>query len=138
MSQNSLPAAEELIKEMIFTTSRSSGPGGQNVNKVNTKVTLKFDINDSRILTDEQKLMLLNKLAAALTKEGVIILTAQNKRSQLANKEEVQNKFKQLLLKAFTPKKIRKKIKPGKAAKQKRIDNKKHLSEKKQHRQKPF
>ena len=128
--------SEELINELTFTMSRSSGPGGQNVNKVNTKVTLKFDVVNSSVLTAQQKEVLAKKLASRMTKNGVLILTAQDKRSQLQNKEAVLFKLDELLRKAFTPRKARKATKPGKAAVRERIKAKKHRSEKKQSRSK--
>ncbi len=130
------PQAEDLINEIIFTTSRSSGPGGQNVNKVNTKVTMKFDVVQSTVLSAEQKELINKKLATRLTKEGILLLTAQDKRSQLQNKEEVLHKLDILLSKAFTPRKKRRPTKPSKAAKHARIQSKKQRSEKKQWRQK--
>jgi ribosome-associated protein len=129
-------AASLLLPELRFTTSRSSGPGGQNVNKVNSKVTLNFDIQSSQILTAEEKELLTNKLKSKLTTGGVLILTSQDKRSQLDNKESVLNKLDHLLRKALEKKKTRKKTKPSKAAKEKRIEGKKKLAEKKQWRQK--
>ena len=132
----SIPKAEALMSELLFTASRSGGPGGQNVNKVNSKVTLKWDVLHSVLLDEDQQRIILGKLASRLTKGGILILTAQDKRSQLQNKEEVIFKLNQLLVKAFTPKKIRKKTKPGKAAHQARIKDKKQRSEKKQWRQK--
>ncbi len=130
------PGIEEILHEFDFTTSRSSGPGGQNVNKVNTKVTLKWDVLQSSI-TEEQKEVILHKLHTRLTKENILILTSQDERSQLGNKEAVLLKLEQLLIKAFTVKKVRKATKPGKAAKQTRLKNKKQHSEKKKWRQKP-
>jgi ribosome-associated protein len=130
------PAIEEILHELDFSTSRSSGPGGQNVNKVNTKVTLKWDVMNSAI-TVEQKDVILLKLHTRLTKENVLVLTSQDERSQLGNKEAVMLKLEQLLIKAFTVKKARKATKPGKAAKQKRLKNKKEHGEKKKWRQKP-
>lgn len=130
------PQASDLVDELEFSASRSSGPGGQNVNKVSTKITLRLDVVNSAILTAEQKSILLTKLASKLTKEGVLLLHAQEKRSQLQNKEEVLVKLDQLLTKAFATKKVRRPTKPGKAAKQKRIADKKQRSEKKQWRQK--
>lgn len=127
---------ELLGSEIVFTTSRSSGPGGQNVNKVNSKVTLKFDVTYSTLLTEDEKAILLSKLSRHLTKEGVLLLTAQDKRSQLENKEAVLLKFDRLLAKAFEKKKVRKSTKPSKGAIQKRIKSKKELSEKKKWRQK--
>src|SRR6187402_1575977 len=90
----------QLIKpELTFSTSRSSGPGGQNVNKVNSKVTLKWDIRQSPALTDELKSHLLKKLASRITMEGVLMIVAQDNRSQIQNKEEVVVKLEKLLIK---------------------------------------
>ena len=136
MKTNLIPKAEALLSELLFSASRSSGPGGQNVNKVNSKVTLKWDVIHSILLDENQRELIVKKLASRLTKEGILILTAQDKRSQLENKEEVISKLNQLLVKVFTPKKARKKTKPSKAAQQARIKDKKQRSEKKQWRQK--
>ena len=125
-----------LASELIYTTSRSSGPGGQNVNKVNSKVTLRWDVSSSAILTDEEKDVVTSKLAAKLTTDGVLLLTAQDKRTQLQNKEEVILKLEKLLVKAFEKKKARKATKPSKSSVQNRIEKKKKNSEKKQWRQK--
>jgi len=126
-----------LGSELEFSASRSSGPGGQNVNKVNTKVTLKLDIPNSFVLTDEEKAVLMPKLASRLTTEGILVLTSQDKRSQLQNKEAVMLKLETILAKAFERKKTRKATRPGKGAVQNRIQKKKQLSEKKKWRQKP-
>src|SRR3989337_1435526 len=129
--------ASLLNKELAFSASRSSGPGGQNVNKVNSKITLMFDVVRSEILTEEEKDVMVKKLASQLTKEGVLILMAQDKRSQLENKEATIQKLDKLLVKAFAKRKVRKATKPSKTAVQKRITNKKQHSQKKQWRQKP-
>ena len=126
--------AAVLGNELVFTTSRSSGPGGQNVNKVNSKVTLQFDVNGSAILTQEEKDIITQKLSSRLTRDGILLLTAQDKRSQLQNKESVLEKFDQVLIKAFERKKKRKATKPSKGAIQERIKKKKQLSEKKKWR----
>jgi ribosome-associated protein len=136
MTQRLLTAAL-LQPEMEFTTSRSSGPGGQNVNKVNSKVTLKFDIAHSAILTAEEKDLLLRKLSSRLTSDGVLLVSAQEKRSQLQNREEVVVKFEKLLAKAFEKKKSRKATRPTKTSVNKRIKSKKQHSEKKKWRQNP-
>ena len=128
--------SEDLLHELTFTTSRSSGPGGQNVNKVNSKVTLKWDVARSFILKPEQREMIFKKLAPRITTEGILMITSQEKRSQFENKEAALLKLDQLLIKAFRIAKVRKATKPTKAAKQKRIKRKKHHSEKKQWRQK--
>lgn len=126
-----------LYPELDFTASRSGGPGGQNVNKVNSKISVRFDVPHSEILTQEEKDILLQRLSSFLTKEGILQISSQESRSQLENKEAVVAKLDALLAKAFEKRKIRKKTKPSKIAVQKRIQSKKHLSEKKKWRQKP-
>lgn len=128
--------ATDLLSELEFSASRSSGPGGQNVNKVSTKISLRFDVLNSTVLTEEQKQTLIHKWASQLTKEGVLLLHSQEKRSQLQNKEAVLIKLDRLLTKAFAVKKPRKATKPSKASKRKRVDAKKLRGEKKQWRQK--
>lgn len=135
MSQR--PTSSLLFSEFEFLTSRSSGPGGQNVNKVNTKVTLRFDVTNSQILTIEEKEIIKQKLITRLTTENVLILTSQEKRSQLQNKESVLAKFDKLLIKAFEKKKTRKSTRPSKGAIQNRIQKKKQNSEKKKWRARP-
>ena len=130
--------ASLLGSELVFSTSRSSGPGGQNVNKVNTKVTVKFDVTNSAILTPEEKETISKKLSSRITNDGILILSSQDKRSQLQNKEEVIAKLEKLLSKAFEKKKARKATKPSKTSVQKRIKSKKENSEKKKWRQKPI
>lgn len=129
--------AELLLNELVFTTSRSSGPGGQNVNKVNSKVTLQFDVMKSAVLTDEEKRVIGEKLKSRVTGEGVLLLSAQEKRSQLQNKEEVVLKFDRLLAKAFEKRKARKPTRPSKSAVQNRLKKKKAHSEKKKFRRSP-
>ena len=125
------------MNELVFTTSRSGGPGGQNVNKVNSKVTLQFDVQRSQILTPDEKEMLLEKLSSRITRDGLLIVSAQATRSQLQNREEVVEKFDELLTKASAKRKPRKATKPSKSAKQERIKKKKAVSEKKKWRRKP-
>ena len=127
---------KRLQSELNFSVSRSSGPGGQNVNKVNSKVTLKFDIVQSKVLSGEEKEIILRKLSTKLTTDGVLILTSQDSRSQHDNKHAVILKFEKTIAKAFEKKKPRKATKPSKGAVQKRIQNKKQHSEKKKWRQK--
>lgn len=127
-------SANSLMNEIQFSFVRSSGAGGQNVNKVSTKVVLKFDVLNSVILKEDEKQILLEKLKNNLTAAGVLIITSQEKRSQLQNKEVVLEKFNTLLTKAFHKKKKRKATKPSKGAVEKRITNKKKNSEKKSNR----
>lgn len=130
-------SAAVLLPELHFSASRSSGPGGQNVNKVNSRITLRFAIRESSMLTDDEKDVLLTKLASRLTDRGELILSAQDKRSQLQNKEAVIGKLELLLTKAFEKKKTRKPTRPSKSSVLERITRKKRHSEKKQWRQKP-
>ncbi len=136
MTTNHAITSQQILSELEFSTARSGGPGGQNVNKVNSKVILRWNINNSASITDEQKALLLKKLAAYVTTGGDLLLTSQESRSQLDNKENVIAKLDALLKKAFTKPKARKATKPGKAAKAKRVENKKRHAEKKQWRKK--
>lgn len=124
----------DFIPELQFQTARSSGPGGQNVNKVETKVQLKFDVNNSLILSEEEKLTLLQKASNKIDQEGVLQLSSQEKRSQIQNKELVVRKFYDLLRTAFHKKKIRKASKPSKGAIEERLKSKKAQAEKKANR----
>ena len=126
----------DLSSEFQFLTSRSSGPGGQNVNKVNSKVELRFDIQNSLLLTNEQKEILQLKLATKISSEGILSVVSQIDRSQLANKEEAIRKFYLLVSKALKPVKPRKRTKPTYTSVEKRLTGKRIKSEIKQNRQK--
>lgn len=128
--------AATLGKELVINTSRSSGPGGQNVNKVNTKVTIRWDIGNSTVLTPDEKEVLLNKLSAKLSIDQVLIVSSQETRSQVKNKIEVLMKVERIISKAFEKKKMRKATKPTKQAVKNRIESKKQQAEKKQWRKK--
>lgn len=121
-------------KEFTFNTSRSGGPGGQNVNKVSTKVELRFNVIESVLLRADEKEIILEKLGNKINKDGELILVSQSERSQLANKEKVIEKFYNLLSKALSPKKERKPTKQTKQSKEKRLQKKKVNSEKKSRR----
>ena len=127
--------ADYLFPELAFTTSRSSGPGGQNVNKVNSKVTLRWDIRESTLLSTAEKELLLQKLSSRLTTGGMLLIIAQDKRSQLQNRDEALAKLNQLLKQALIKKKKRKATKPSKSSVQSRLKSKKKHSDKKKWRQ---
>jgi ribosome-associated protein len=129
--------ASMLFNELEFTASRSSGPGGQNVNKVNSKIGVKFDIVHSQILREEEKAIILKNLSGHLTKDGILMISSQDKRSQLENKQLVIQKLDRMMAKTFEKKKVRKATKVSKSAIQKRINSKKAQAEKKKWRQKP-
>jgi ribosome-associated protein len=117
-----------LLTEFVFKTSRSGGKGGQNVNKVSSKVLIEFYIQDSALLTEEEKTILLEKLADRLTKNGVLQIVAQEDRSQLANKEVALKKMYATLNKSFVVRKKRKATKPSKGSVEKRLQTKKRAS----------
>lgn len=127
-----------LKKELYFKTTRSGGKGGQNVNKVETKVELYFNINESFVLSAAQKEKLLKKLASRLSEEGVLKIVEDNSRSQLANKENALKRLFALLNKMLQSEKARKATKPTKASRIKRSEGKKRRSDIKQSRRKLF
>jgi len=112
--------------EFIFSTSRSSGPGGQNVNKVSSKVELRINLILSANFSEEEKEMNLNKLKNKINKDYEIILVAQSERNQLMNKIVVTEKFYDLVSKALTVQKIRRSTRPTLVSKLKRLDNKRN------------
>jgi ribosome-associated protein len=126
---------EIIAQEVQYRTSRSSGSGGQHVNKVETKVELVFNINTSKGISEEEKQTLNANLAQRINQDGVLRIIAQDTRSQLKNKEVVWRKFVKLLDHALTPKKVRK-LKPVLADRNKRLTAKRLNSEKKAWRSK--
>jgi ribosome-associated protein len=127
-------SGRDFIREFILSASRSSGPGGQNVNKVSTKVELRFDVPHSMLLSEEEKEILLIRLQKKINSEGFLIIVSQSERTQLKNKEKTIERFYLLVTKALTPVKKRKPTRPSAAAKEKRLEEKKMKAEKKARR----
>ncbi|WP_163398029.1 alternative ribosome rescue aminoacyl-tRNA hydrolase ArfB [Flavobacterium fluviatile] len=128
---------EKIISELNFKAVRSSGAGGQNVNKVSSKVVLTFDLNASQALSEEEKLILQANIASRLTSENILILNSDEDRSQLKNKEIVVKRFLEIIKKGLYVPKVRKATKVPKSIIKKRIKDKKNISELKQSRRKP-
>ncbi|MNK38879.1 Peptidyl-tRNA hydrolase ArfB [compost metagenome] len=129
-----LPSREEILRSAIFKTSRSGGKGGQNVNKVSSKVELVFDIETFEYFTDEEKALLKEKLQNRLDSEGLLHIVSQEDRSQLLNKEKTIAKLIDLLKKALIVQKKRKPTKIPKGVIEKRLKNKAVTAEKKKNR----
>ncbi|MFI0425703.1 MAG: alternative ribosome rescue aminoacyl-tRNA hydrolase ArfB [Flavobacterium sp.] len=128
---------EVLLSELKFKAVRSSGAGGQNVNKVSSKVVLSFDLVNSLGLTQEEKELLLAKISTKLTQENILILTSEEDRSQLKNKEVAVKKFLKVIENGLKIPKERKETKIPKAVKEKRLQQKKSTASIKENRKKP-
>lgn len=128
---------KQIHKELQFKAMRSSGAGGQHVNKVSSKVELSFNIPDSKGLSEKEKQRILLKLQSRLTNDGVFILQCDEARSQHRNKDLVVKRFFDLLKKALIVPKKRKPTKPTKSSKEKRLKSKKITAEKKMSRKRP-
>lgn len=128
---------ENIIKELSFKAIRSSGAGGQHVNKTSSKIELTFDLQNSLSLTESEKLLLKNKLSSKLTKENVLILFCEETRSQHKNKELAIKRFLSLLKTNLTRKKKRKPTKPSRASLKRKAESKQRNSVKKGLRKKP-
>lgn len=131
----SLPIRERNFdNEFILSASRSSGPGGQNVNKVSTKIELRFNVLDSSLLSDEEKDIISQKLSTRINNVGELIIVSQSERTQLQNKASAIEKFYSLIEKALLPVRKRKPTKPSYASKLRRLEHKKLVSKKKENR----
>ena len=128
---------EIILTELSYKAVRSSGAGGQNVNKVSSKVVLTFDLKNSLAFEEEEKELALAKLKSKLTSEGILILNCDEDRSQLKNKEIVTKRFLELIKKSLVVPKERKATKIPRSVVEKRLKDKSSQSEIKQNRKKP-
>lgn len=129
--------SDKIIAELNFKAVRSSGAGGQNVNKVSSKVVLSFDLTNSQSLSNDEKIILSEKLKTKLTVEGILTLNCDENRSQLKNKEIVTKRFLKLIQNALIIPKKRKPTKIPRSVIEKRIKAKRTISEIKQNRKRP-
>ena len=121
-------------EDVTFATSRSGGPGGQNVNKLETRVTLRFDLAGSGALSEEQKLRLRERLATRVTRDGILQITSQRHRTQGGNREAAVERFAELLRENLREEPPRKKTRPSRAAKARRLEEKRRQSQRKRDR----
>lgn len=129
--------SDKLINELVFKAVRSSGPGGQNVNKVASKVVLSFDLMRSIAFSEEEKTLLRTQLSSKLTNEEQLILTCDEDRSQIKNKEIIIKRFLALITKALVVPKTRKPTKIPRSVIEKRLKAKANNAWIKQNRKKP-
>jgi len=132
-----MPDFETIKQELTWKAVRSSGPGGQHVNKTASKAVIQFDIENSLAFTEEEKVRILNKLESRLTTNSVLIIESSDSRSQHQNRDSGIERLLEIITNASKKPKPRKKTRPTKASKFKRLREKKMRGEKKENRQKP-
>ena len=116
------------VSELVFTASRSSGPGGQHVNTTDTRIQVRWNVLESAALNESERALVLKNLASRVTEAGDLILAADTHRSQRRNRDEVTQRLAVLVREALIPPKPRKKTKPSRASKEKRLDEKRKKS----------
>ncbi len=129
---------KNLLNETIMRAIPSRGKGGQHVNKTATKIELRFDVLGSAFLSPEEKDIIFRKLGSKISSDGILRIVSSEQRSQFANKKRAQQRFIEMIEKALAPRRKRKATTPTPESKEKRIKEKKIISEKKQARKKPL
>lgn len=124
-----IPGLSVDVDELWFTYSRSGGPGGQNVNKVNTRVTLRFDVAGCGSLTDGQKRRIRSRLATRVTRDGILMVVASRHRTQFANRRAAMERFVELLRDALKTQKVRRERTVSLSAKRRRLEEKRRRTE---------
>ena len=123
--------------DLLYRYTRSSGPGGQHTNKTETAVELVFDLTHTPVLTEDERALALQRLSGYLDTEGLLHLESQSERSQLRNREEVTGRFAELLRRALQPVRRRRPTQPSRAARERRLNRKRHTAEVKTRRRRP-
>ena len=126
------------LSELVYTASRSSGPGGQHVNTSDTRIQVRWNVQETSALSEPERFRVLTKLASRLTEAGELILASDTHRSQRRNKEDVTERLAEMVAQALVRPKTRKKSKPTRAAREKRLDEKRKKSLTKQGRGKKY
>lgn len=126
------------LSELVYTASRSSGPGGQHVNKSDTRIQVRWNVKESSALDGAERARLLKMLASRLTEAGDLILAGDSHRSQRRNREDVTQRLAAMVREALIPPKPRRKTKPTRASKEKRLDEKRQKSRTKKDRGKKY
>ena len=126
------------LSELVYTASRSSGPGGQHVNTTDSRIQVRWNVLETAPLTETERARVRNKLASRLTESGDLILASDAHRSQHRNREEVTERLAAMLREALIPPKPRKKTKPTRASRERRLDEKRKKSRTKKDRRKKY